>query len=123
MSKAPETTVEPCDNGTDLKITLPAGGEAILSAEDAVLLIRRLAEVRANLSPSFPQQNPSEATLAMHDTRMRWFVVPTDEGGFLLAMMHPGFGWIRMVLDPTMTAELRNTLMGKIARERPPRAN
>jgi hypothetical protein len=81
-------------------IVTPMNGDSF--AVDATVLeemIWALAEWRIALKPEVPGVDPVPGTEMRSHPSMRWHASVTPSGVSLVALMHPGFGWIGIPLD------------------------
>jgi hypothetical protein len=80
-----------------------------LDAAEVDKLIATLAQMRAEMKPSRPIVEPALGTKINVATVGRWYVQP-DGNGIVLAILHPGYGWVGLYLDPSNIEQLSRRL-------------
>jgi hypothetical protein len=87
-----------------------------LDAAETDRLTRRLSELRIVMEPPIPLRDPSAGEQMTIIPKGRWWVQPDlVTGGIVLALLHPGYGWIGLQLDQDRTSQL----VQRIAQQRP----
>ncbi|HEV2098413.1 MAG TPA: hypothetical protein VGR45_05750 [Stellaceae bacterium] len=115
QSKASPVTVAPVwaldDQKTTLTEQLPNVPVAAvkLDAAEVDKMIEALAQMRAEMKPPRPIVEPAPGTKINVATVGRWYVQP-DGNGIVLAILHPGYGWVGLYLDPNSIEQLSRRL-------------
>jgi hypothetical protein len=92
-----------------LKIADGSTGLLTLSTEQLQALIPSLMRCRAMMHPALPFRDLRPKDKVLWGERMRWWTGLVD-GRQILALHHPGLGWLGMTLTPTVVASLRDRL-------------
>ncbi len=80
-----------------------------LDAAEVDKMIETLAQMRAEMKPPRPIVEPALGTKINVATVGRWYVQP-DGSGIVLAILHPGYGWVGLYLDPSNIEQLSRRL-------------
>lgn len=81
-------------------LSVPPGQTTELDAAAVETLIWQLAGTREAMAPKRETSNPVPGTRIAGGADMRWYVEPGPEAGSIqIALFHPGFGWMGIVLD------------------------
>lgn len=91
------------DDQTNLRIAFPSTPPVVweFDASGVTELIENLIAMREGMVPPMSTAFPVEGDKMMVDTGGAWFVQPRAENdGLILALLHRGFGWFGMFLDP-----------------------
>ncbi len=87
-------------------------GHIHLEASDAEQFIHELAKHRASLREKVtPMLDPGARLDAIIDPA--WHVSAQKDGGHVLALRHPGFGWLSFVLSDEDAKEVAKALAGE----------
>lgn len=108
------------DDNQTLHVDLPTNPPTRFSWDaDAVDdLIANLADMRRVMQPAIPMEPPdpgSRLSIAEHG---RWQVVPHGDS-IALALLHPGYRWSGILIEPDSAEELANLLLS-LAQSPPP---
>lgn len=100
------------DDGQTLVVTFPTERpvEFHLDAEGVDDLIANLAEMRMSM-PQMPMGDPDPGTKLNVPTDGRWYVQPLPNGQKVLAIFHPGYRWVGLLLDDGAVENLANALV------------
>lgn len=106
---APVWTLD--DQKTTLTEQLPnvPAGTLKLDLVEVEKMIETLAQMRAAMKPPRPITDPTPGSTMNVATVGRWYVQP-DKDGIVLAILHPGYGWVALHLDPTAIEQLSRRL-------------
>ncbi|MGH7115448.1 MAG: hypothetical protein ACREE9_13240 [Stellaceae bacterium] len=114
---APEWTMN--EQKTALTVKLPSVPPATLTLDAAEVekMIDTLAQMRAAMKPPRPVGDPAPGTTINVATTGRWWV-QQDGTGIDLDILHPGYGWVGLLLDQSAIEQLNRRLARAI--HRPP---
>jgi hypothetical protein len=96
---------------TTLSEQLPSVPPVTLTFDAAEVekLIETLAQSRAEMQPPRPIAGPVPGS-KLNVATVGWWYVQRDGDGIVLAILHPGYGWVALHLDPSSTEQLSQRL-------------
>jgi hypothetical protein len=100
------------DQKTELTLQFPSAPSTkiALNASEVERMIGMLAQLRARMNPPRPMVDPSPGiTMINVAPGGRWWTQP-DGAGIDLDVLHPGYGWVGILMDRTSTELLIRTL-------------
>jgi hypothetical protein len=87
-----------------------------LDAAEADRMIQTLTALRVRMDPPIPSRDPTPGESMTVVPKGRWWVQPDLlTGGIVLAVLHPGYGWVGAQLDHPQTSQL----IQRILQQRP----
>ena len=90
-----------------------ASAKTTLNAAEVERMIDTLAEMRAAMNPPRPMADPAAGTKINVATDGRWHVQP-DGTGVDLDVLHPGYGWVGILMDRRSVEDLNRVLYRSI---------
>jgi hypothetical protein len=88
------------------KIEAMLSAAKILNAAELDLLLRRLALIRAEMSPPVPQHAGKQEMKVLVEDMPALSIRARDSGGFRLWLRHSGYGWLAYQIDSRTAAGL-----------------
>jgi hypothetical protein len=80
-----------------------------LDASEVEKMIEMLAQMRATMNPPRPVVEPTPGTTINVATAGRWYIQP-DGTGIDLDVLHPGYGWVGILLERGSIEQLNRSL-------------
>jgi hypothetical protein len=80
-----------------------------LDASEVEKMIEMLAQMRATMNPPRPVVEPTPGTTINVATAGRWYIQP-DGTGIDLDVLHPGYGWVGILLERGSIEQLDRSL-------------
>lgn len=81
-----------------------------LSTEQLDSLLLHLIDLRATMQPPHEGANPAKGTLVRTHPGMQWLLARKEDGLLQLGLMHPGLGWLGMLLNEDDSRRFANFL-------------
>ena len=99
------------DDRTRVIATFPSDPPISISMTSAVVeqVIQNLATLRADMVPPRPMVDPPLKNL-QYAKFGRWQLLTLESGPVVLMILHPGYGYVGVQLDPDSMHSLRQTL-------------
>lgn len=111
-----ELKVQKAEDGRHLAIRLEQDGETLgevrLDAAAAEQHVQQVAEQRAGLADEVPAKLKSGSPLTATFDPV-WQVQGAEGGVVIMALRHPGLGWLSFALPPEEVEPFTNALRGK----------
>jgi hypothetical protein len=105
----PEWTLNQQKTAVTVKIPSVPPATVTLDAAQVEKMIQMFAQMRVVMTPPRPMASPAPGTTINVATAGRWYVQP-DGTGVDLAILHPGYGWVGLQLDPDAMEQLSRRL-------------
>jgi hypothetical protein len=104
------------DDRRKLIVEFPGAAPMELDTADVERLVQTFSTARINMEPAIPQRDPTTGGSMTVVPKGRWWVQPDlITGGIVLALLHPGFGWVGMQMDQGQSSQL----IQRILQQRP----
>jgi len=99
------------DDRTRVIATFPSDPPIAISMTSAVVeqVIQNLATMRADMVPPRPMVDPPLKNLR-YAKFGRWQLLTLESGPVILIILHPGYGYVGVQLDPDSMLSLKQTL-------------
>ena len=99
------------DDRTRVIATVPSDPPITISMTPAVVeqVIQNLATLRADMIPPRPMIDPPLKNV-QYAKFGRWQLLTHENGGAILMILHPGYGYVGAQLDPDSMRSLKQTL-------------
>src|SRR5690348_7093115 len=102
-----ESTWRLSDDRKELVLELKDEAPKRIDAAEADRMIQTLTALRVRMDPPIPARDPTPGESMTVIPKGRWWVQPDLlTGGIVLAVLHPGYGWVGAQLDQTQTSQL-----------------
>ncbi|MDK2741312.1 MAG: hypothetical protein NDI90_00220 [Nitrospira sp. BO4] len=82
-----------------------------LDADEMDDFIAHLAEMRAAMTPAVPFSDPDPGSRMSVAASGRWYVHPRGAEGAAILLLHPGYRWVGIALEPEPIRELIQVLL------------
>jgi hypothetical protein len=99
------------DDRTKVIATFPSNPPLAMAMTTALVeeVIQNLATLRADMIPPRPMVDPPLKNL-QYAKIGRWQLLTLEGGGIVLMILHPGYGYVGVQLDPDSMLSLKQTL-------------
>lgn len=96
-----------------MSIEVQGSGKLVRTGPQLEDVIKGMIQLRELMSPAIPMVNPNKETPVITAERMRWSAqsIPSNPGAVHLLLLHPGLGWVGMLISPEGAQELAATIL------------
>jgi hypothetical protein len=109
-------TLRMSEDRQKLIVQFPGAAPMELDTADVERMVQTFSNARINMEPAIPQRDPTAGDSMVVVPKGRWWVQPDlITGGIVLALLHPGFGWVGMQMDQSQSSQL----IQRILQQRP----